>query len=250
MDTDLKNTAWIATQEELESRKKIQQLFRNCRIPDNEVLANLGLFLNGPSLARILFMNDLYQRILSVHGIVIEFGVRWGQNMALFENFRGIYEPFNFTRRIIGFDTFQGFLSVDEKDGNMASANDFSVTPEYENYLQELLDFHEHSNPIPQIKKVKIIKGDAIDELKKYLDENPETIIALAYFDFDVYEPTKKCLELIQGYLTKGSIVGFDELCFHHYPGETLAYKEVFGLNKYKITRSQYSRANSFITID
>jgi len=43
-------------------------------------------------------------------------------------------------------------------------------------------------------KKIWINKGDASVEMK-YLYDNPETIIALAYFDFDLYQPTKKCLE-------------------------------------------------------
>lgn len=34
----------------------------------------------------------------------MEFGVRWGQNLALFESFRGIYEPYNYNRKIVGFD--------------------------------------------------------------------------------------------------------------------------------------------------
>jgi hypothetical protein len=47
----------------------------------------------------------------------MEFGVRWGQNMALFTSFRNIYEPYNVSRKIIGFDTFAGFPSISEQDG-------------------------------------------------------------------------------------------------------------------------------------
>ncbi len=47
----------------------------------------------------------------------MEFGVKWGQNLALFQSFRGMYEPYNHNRKIIGFDTFEGFPSVDKKDG-------------------------------------------------------------------------------------------------------------------------------------
>ena len=39
----------------------------------------------------------------------MEFGVRWGQNLITLNNLRGIYEPFNHSRKIIGFDTFEGF---------------------------------------------------------------------------------------------------------------------------------------------
>ena len=58
--------------------------------------------------------HELYQKILNVHGVVIEFGTRWGQNLALFESFRGMYEPYNHFRKIIGFDTFEGFLEEEK----------------------------------------------------------------------------------------------------------------------------------------
>jgi len=35
-------------------------------------------------------MNELYKRILPIHGVVIEFGVRWGTNLSLFTNVRGM----------------------------------------------------------------------------------------------------------------------------------------------------------------
>ena len=74
-----------SSQQESETRRAFLDLFLKCPIPQQELLANLGLFLNRQTLARILFMHELYQKIISVHGIVIEFGVRWGQNLALFE---------------------------------------------------------------------------------------------------------------------------------------------------------------------
>ena len=107
----------------------------------------------------------------------------------------------------------------------------------------KILDYHEQEAPMSHIKKYELIKGDAVVEIDQYLHDNPETIIALAYFDFDLYKPTKKCLAAINGYLTKGSIIGFDELHLHEFPGETLALKEVFGLDKYELIRSPYSAA-------
>jgi len=104
------------------SRERFFKLFKHCPIPDNELLSNLGLFLRRQSLARILFMNDLYKKIVNVPGIVVEFGVRWGQTLALFESFRGLYEPFNQGRKIVGFDTFKGFPSIDSKDGKAGIA--------------------------------------------------------------------------------------------------------------------------------
>ncbi len=72
------------------SRERFFELFKNSPIPPNEILQNLGLYINRQLLSKILFMHELYLKIINIHGIIIEFGTRWGQNLALFESFRGI----------------------------------------------------------------------------------------------------------------------------------------------------------------
>jgi hypothetical protein len=209
----------------------------------------VGLFQKRQELSKILFLNELYQNIINVHGIIIEFGVRWGQNVVTLSNLRGIHEPFNYSRKIIGFDTFEGFLSTHNNDGKHEVIREgaFNVSDNYQDYLNEVLAYHESESPLSHIKKYEIIKGDAVIELEKYLTNNPQTIIALAYFDFDLYEPTANCLKMIEPYLTKGSIVGFDELTDSGFPGETVALREVFGLSKSSIQRSKYSGIQSYL---
>ena len=231
-------------------RKNLLELFSNCPIPKDEILSNLGLFLNSKNLSRILFMNHLYEQIIDLPGIVIEFGTRWGQNVSLFAALRGIYEPFHRHRKIIGFDTFKGFPSVNEKDGKSILMEDGNLAlPEnYADYLRAIMDCQEKDNPLSHIIKNKIVEGDGIVEFEGYLKEFPETIVALAYFDFDIYEPTKKCLELIRPHLTKGSVLGFDELNDSDSPGETIALNEVFGLKNIKLRRYRYaSRVSYFV---
>lgn len=234
---------------ELERREVFLQNFKECPIPDNEILSNLGLFTNRQSLSRVLFMNELYQKIININGVVMEFGVRWGQNLSLFSSFRGMYEPYNYTRKIIGFDTFEGFPAVHKNDGTKEFIKEgaYSVTKNYENYLEDILDYHEQESPISHKKKFELIKGDAIDNIKIYLKNNPQTIISFAYFDFDIYEPTKECLKAILPHLTKGSIIAFDELNDPNFPGETIAFDEVLGINNYQIIRSPLNPLISYI---
>ena len=245
-------TKEYSSHEEDKMRNDFFDLFKQCPIPENEIMSNLGLFIKRQDLSRILFMHDLYKKIIDVHGVCIEFGVRWGQNLALLESFRGLYEPFNHNRKIIGFDTFEGFPSTHENDGqsDIIQEGAYSVTKGYQEYLEKILDYHEKESPIPHIKKYQLIKGDATKEIERFFKENPETIVAFAYFDFDIYEPTKKCLEVIKEHVTKGTVIGFDDLNLHDFPGETLALKEVFGLSRYKITRSPFSSVQSYIIIE
>lgn len=223
--------------------------FENTPLPKEEILKNLGLYIDRQALSRIFFMNEMYQKIISLNGSIIEFGTRWGQNLALFENMRGIYEPFNYTRKIIAFDTFEGFPSVHDKDGKSSNVFEgaYSVSEKYENYLSELLSIHKNNNPISHISNIELIKGDASISINEYIENHPELMIAMAYFDFDIYEPTYECLMAIKERLVKGAIIGFDELNHPNWPGETLALKEVFGINNFKIHRSPYATYSSYI---
>jgi len=200
-------------------------------------------------------MAELYRKILPVHGIVMEFGTRWGQNLSLFHSFRGMWEPFNWSRKIVGFDTFEGFpgAALSEADGKGAHVvpGGHGVSARYEGYLERLLEYHQSESPIAHIKKYEVVKGDVSQTVPDYLKNNPETIIAFAYFDLDLYKPTKDCLTAILPHLTKGSVLGFDELVHHSFPGETVALREVLGLAKYPIERvSDGSGFYSFLVVN
>lgn len=240
-----------ASTEEIEAYNKLIDLHKQSPIPRTEIIANLGLYLVRGSLSRILFMHNLYCKILNTHGVIIEFGVRWGQNMALFTSFRNIYEPYNMSRKIIGFDTFEGFPNVSPHDGtsHTVKVGALSVTQDYENFLEEVLLAQEQLAPRCHIKKHELIKGDVNDTLPVYLKEHPETIISLAYFDLDLYEPTKKTLERIRPHLAKNSVIGFDELVLEEYPGETQALKEAWGINDFEIHRDPISPQQSYLVM-
>ncbi len=55
--------------------------------------------------------------------------------------------------------------------------------------------------------------------------------------DFDLYEPTKKALEVFLPHMSKGAIICFDELNCPSYPGETMALLEMLDLQRYEINR-------------
>lgn len=230
------------------SYESFLDLFNGCPVPENEKINHLGLFIRRQAMSRIIFMYELYKKIIGVHGVILEFGVRWGQDLALFESFRGMLEPFNYNRKIVGFDTFEGFPSISDKD-KLTREGDMGVTDKYEVYLDKILEAHESVSPVSHLRKYELIKGDSTLTFKRYLDEHPETIISFAYFDFDIYEPTKICLELCRDRLTRGSIIGFDELNHPDWPGETVALKEILGLDKVRVERMPFMPTGSYIVI-
>lgn len=246
------HTAFISfgPEGEKERRNEFVDLVRRSPIPDEEFMLNVGLFLTPQTLSRVLFMDFLYQQILDVQGVVMEFGCRWGQNLSLFSSLRGIYEPFNRLRKVVGFDTFSGFPGVREEDGENLEAGGYGTTPNYESRLARILELQEKESPIDHIRKHELIVGDATMTVPEYMGKNPHTVIALAYFDFDLYEPTKVCLEAIKPYLTKGAIIGFDEANDETTPGETIALREVLGLENYSLKRYRYNARTSYLVFE
>ncbi len=238
---------------ETKNRKKLIKLMKEWPNTDELFQRNLGLFINRIGLMRILFMHEIYTKTLDITGDIFEFGCRWGQNLSLFLNFRGIYEPYNMQKKIVGFDTFSGFPSTSkvEKKGNtkLAKVGGFSTSKNYEKYLSELLDYQASESHANHIKRHDIVKGDASKTIKKYLKSNEQTLISLAYFDMDIYKPTKDCLNAIKPYLTKGSIIGFDEPNSKDFPGETIAIKKIFGNIGFKLYQSRFSAGSCYMVI-
>ena len=252
MKTKKHDAIILSSNEEKDANHRFVEHFKSSPIPDDEILANLGLYITSKNLSRLLFFYEIYKKIVNMHGIIIEFGVRWGQNLSLMSALRGCFEPFNRHRKIVGFDTFQGFKGMCEKDGNKCKCSDgsFDVPAGYEAYLDDILCLQEKLNPMSHIKRYELVKGDALVTIPEYFERHPETIISLAIFDFDIYAPTKAALEAVKPHLCKGSVLVFDELCDDFFPGETVALREVLGLNNVKIQRSPMTARVSYMEIE
>jgi hypothetical protein len=252
MKTQKHDAIVLSSTDEKEVGRAFVDHFKASPLPDDEILPNLGMFLSSKALSRILFFYEIYQKIVHTHGIVAEFGVRWGQTLSVMSALRGIFEPFNRHRKIVGFDTFAGFIGLGDKDGERCRCVDgsFSVPAGYEDYLGKLLALQERQNPISHLTKFELVKGNALKTVPAYLAKHPETIISLAIFDFDIYEPTRATLETIRPYLCKGSILVFDELCDDIFPGETIALREILGLNHLRIRRFPMTARISYLEIE
>ena len=249
--TELRTDSSVMPSQIVDERTKLCENLLASPLPPNELIRNIGLYLLPMEVKRLLFFADLYQRIVNVPGIIVEFGCRWGQNLAHFQSLRSILEPYHHRRLIVGFDTFEGFPEISRHDGtsDIIIPGAYSVTRGYEQQLAELLALRERQSPLPDVQKFHVVKGDAPAEFEKWLADHPETIVALAYFDMDLYEPTAQCLRLLKGRLTQGAIVGSDELNHGKFPGETLAVREVLGLENVRLMRSPWSADESFFVV-
>jgi hypothetical protein len=251
MKTKKHDAIILSSNTEKEILARFSSYLKNSPLAEDELLANLGLYLTSKNLSRLLFFYEIYKKILHSHGVIMEFGVRWGQTLSLMAALRGIFEPFNRHRKIVGFDTFCGFKGVSKFDGKASKCKDgsFSVPGEYEKYLEGILSMQEAINPLSHLKKFELVKGDAVKTIPEYFKRQPETIVSLAIFDFDIYAPTKVALKAVSQHLSKGSILVFDELSDDIFPGETIALQEVFGLRNVKIQRMPMTSRISYVEI-
>ena len=129
-----------------------------------------------------------------------------------------LLEP-NSPKRVIGFDNFSGLPSPTSTDGDFATSQTGRYRGDYE-VLMQAIDLFELRS------KVELVVGDALETIPKYLEDHRDSVFSFCYLDFDLYEPTKKALEVIRPRLVKNAILVFDELVHSRYPGEARALIE------------------------
>jgi hypothetical protein len=240
-----------ASQQQMAHREILYKLFKDRPMPDDQLLICLGLYMRSSALTKILFVDEAYRLILDLPGVIVEFGTWWGQNLILFENLRAIYEPFNASRRVLGFDTFAGYSSISKKDrpSETIKTGGYEVSRGYDVHLKALLDYHEQNNVLAAVKKHELVKGDVAKSAPKYFKKNRDTVVALAYFDMALYRPTKIALQAIRPNLIPGSVLILDEFNNRDYPGETLAFQEVFRGVRYEARKSKFMTDRTFIIL-
>jgi Macrocin-O-methyltransferase (TylF) len=241
-----------ASPEQLSNREELKRLFAETPLPPDDLLVNLPLYMRSSTVAKLLWVNELYEAIVPIPGVIMEFGVWWGANLTLFESLRAVHEPYNYSRRVIGFDTFEGYPEARPEDGDdpLVHRGAYAVGEGHPEHLERLLEYHERENPMSHIRKHETVVGDASETIGPYLSEHSETMIALAYFDMQLYEPTKACLEAIRPYLVRGSVLAMDELNAPEFPGETVAFREVLGLDRYAMHRSRFLPDRTYVVVE
>lgn len=217
-----------------------------------EKLSNFQKYVPRQNLSKFIAKYELFKQILNVEGAIVECGIRFGGGLMSFAQFSSIFEPVNYTRKIIGFDTFSGFPSISKyelgsenphaKKGGM-KVNSF-------NDLEKCIELYDNNRFINHIPKIEMIKGDATKTIPKYLKENPQTIVSLLYLDFDIYKPTKTAIENIAPRMPKGSIIAFDELNNKNWKGETQALFETLGIKDLRIKRFNFESYLSYAVME
>ena len=224
-----------------ENRDNLYNLYNGSPIPADEMLINGGLYMRSSALSKLLFLNEAYELITDIPGNILVFGTWWGQDVTVLYNLIAVHEPYNFTRKVVGFDTFTGYPTPTDKDSVSDTIKEgaYGTTKNYKQHLEQLLDYHEQENSMSHIRKYELVEGDIVDTLPAYFAAKAHELISLIYIDVALYEPTKVIPESCLPHLVKSSVIVFDELNAAEYPGETVALKESGLLDKCSVFRSK-----------
>jgi hypothetical protein len=222
------------------------------KVPLNYLVNNFAKYAKRQELTRFLVRHELFKKILNIKGSILECGVFSGNGLMSWSQLSAIYEPVAFFRKIYGFDTFGGFPSVNKKDLEGEQKLDWKkgdVKDESYSDLLNCIKLFDMNRFLPQFPKTSLIKGDFCKTGPIFLKDNPHLIIALLYLDFDLYDPTRKALELFLPRMPKGSILAFDEINNPHWPGETLAFLENLNIRNVRIEKFPYEPNIAYIEL-
>ena len=242
----------LRTDSEAQEAARNQKLFEDNPSSWETKMENFPKYVRRQNMTRFLSLYEIFKRVTQVKGSIVECGVNHGFGLMTWAKLSAILEPVNLTRRIYGFDTFEGFPGVREQDRSGASMHvkKGDLAADVYDELQQLTDIYDSTRFLGHVDKVHLVRGDATRTIPTFIEENPHLVVSLLYMDFDLYEPTKVALEHILPRMPKGAILAFDELDNPLWPGETLAMLESHANRRLKLERLEFDPYIGFAVLD
>lgn len=229
---------------------RIEEVFLKCPDSIETKLDNFTKYIKRQKLTRLLALYEIFKKIMPIKGSIIECGVYRGFGLMAWANMSAVLEPANLTRRIYGFDTFEGFPDVSANDVNQLMRPEAGqLYANSHDELVELIDIYDSNRFLGHVSKVQLIRGDVAKTIPEFIESNKHLVVSLLFLDLDLYEPTKVAIENFLPRMPKGSVIAFDELDNPIWPGETLALLETIGVNGIKIERVEFDPYIGFAII-
>ena len=207
--------------------------FQSNELDVEDILANFPTFTRRVHITRFLAHYELYKMICNLPGSIVELGVYKGASLFSFANFLEIFHSGDRSRKVIGFDSFEGLDSFSDKDGKDDEKHSKVVggysAKNFETDIRFFKDQFASESFVPQAPRIELIKGDILSTVPNYVKSNPGLRISLLHFDCDLYEPTLEGLKQLAPLVVPGGIIAFDEYAITAWAGESNAVEEYFG---------------------
>lgn len=217
-----------------------------------KIVQSFPRWVRQVDVTRFLVYYETFKKIVGIHGSICEIGLLHGNCTFSMAHFSEILEPRNYTREVIGFDTFAGHtLDFDEKDNigeseiNLfKSLNPETVSTEEEIYKSS--DLFEKTKNLPQFQKIKLVSGDATYTIPDYVAKNPGLLVSMIILGTDIYSPTSAAFKHLYPLMPKGGIVLICNANFGPYSGETQSLIEDVGISNIKLQRFDFATKWSY----
>lgn len=234
-----------------ESEKRRGEQLEAClsNVSSEYVATCPSLFMSRPQVTTMMSRFEAYKLIQDVPGAVLETGVFRGNSLMWLAQVSQVLEPFALNRKFIGFDTFEGFRSLDaNKDPKDVDVDTFADTRL--GTLRQAIEIFDLDRPVSGIPKVELVVGDVSTTARDYANLHPELMVSMLILDTDLYQPTIAALEAFVPLMPPGGVILFDEVAYEFFPGETSALKEYFGAPLPKLSRFPFDSTAAFMIVN
>jgi len=190
---------------------------------------------------KILARYELFRLVCNLPGDIVEAGVFKGTGVLYWAKLLQIFNPLSI-RRVVGFDTFEGYVSKNNLDSERTAADAFVCEAAYVPVTAQ--EIFESARIQGLGHRVELVVGDGTKTIPEYVRRNPGFRIALLNLDFDVYTATKTALEELYNRVVPGGVIAFDEYASRLW-GESNAADEFFSTRKIQYRTLPWAKSPS-----
>jgi hypothetical protein len=182
-----------------------------------EVIKNFPLYVGYVSLARFLFLYELYKKVVNLSGHIGEVGTYRGSTLAFFGKLIRLFEPHSYTQAH-GFDWFQGM--------EPGAHDDRGETGKWEGDYETLVKLIELQG---MEDTVAVHRMDVTRELGKFFEEHDYMRFKLVFLDCGIRDVLVESLERFWPRLVPGGILVVDHYNHAVSPSESSVIERVTG---------------------
>ena len=135
---------------------------------DFDKFDNFPKYVQRSAISRFMARSEVFKLQLNVPGSILDLGVGRGASLFTWCHLSEIFEPVNYTREIIGFDTFEGVLRLGSEDesehSNLVRVGGFQVEAGMYQDLQQAISIFDINRQLSHIPKVRLVRGDVVQD--------------------------------------------------------------------------------------
>lgn len=181
------------------------------------------IYVGQENLSRFLTVYETVRDTANVPGDVVELGSWQGANLL------GIAKVL----RHLGLDSTKSLYSFDSFEGLTKPAIEDNFDENLRGKYRGDFDKLKAAIALYDFEEQVILNRGLIEEtVPNFINENPNKLFSLIYYDADFYEPAEVMFKYLAPKLTIGGVVLLDEYGTKEWPGETKSADQFLSLNQ------------------